>query len=39
MANVTTMARLTSMPMSAAVALSSDTARMAVPAFVRITNR
>jgi len=37
--NVVTIVRLTSMPMRAAVSLSSDTARMAVPTRVRITNR
>jgi hypothetical protein len=38
-AKVVTMARFTSMPIRAAVLLSSDTARIAVPAFERITNR
>ena len=36
---VVTIVRLTSMPMSAAALWSSDTARMAVPVFERITNR
>ncbi len=34
-----TIARLTSMPISAAVSLSSETARIAVPSLVRITKR
>ena len=39
MTNVSTIARLASMPIKAAVPLSSETARIAVPTFERITNR
>ncbi len=39
MAKVMTMARFTSMPIRAAVGASSETARMAVPSFVRMTKR
>ena len=39
MANVVTIVRFTSMPISAAVLLSSETARMAVPIFERMTKK
>ena len=39
MAKVMEMVALTSMPMSWAAALSSDTARMALPILVRLVNR
>ena len=39
MANVRTIARLASMPISAAVSRSSETARIEVPSLVRMTNR
>ena len=38
MANVTAMVRLTLMPISSAAPRSSETARMALPIFVRLVN-